>query len=1171
MIQLAPTMVEALGVYSVAAAVAMVSMAAGAILSQLPSRKMKGEGRSLMRAAFIGVFLISSIMAADFLISYATRLAGMPDWPSLLARARAFHDSGMLTLEVTGAFAMVFGMALAVLDILLRFTLIGTLIAHLVFAIAFSVLLVFAVIGIFLALGGAMLMLAAGIAGYAYIFVAAGVAMVSLKYLRPLAISLVVFGLALYYGVPLVLGYSHPVAVAPLDDEARAAVVLSLTNASVPARLVVSTHDGDIPLFFGYAKMNSTVTVRDVPLNSTLIANITGSRRPGRGDVSYNFTYGRFHNETYEIRAVVLGPGQQPRAIITPHETWSQLYRNTSVIYIWYRGLLLPGPSAEEQRSIRRTLDQSPTLLTPITNPGEGTDPLSAMASGLKMLVDALRGKTETDYFRLVFERGPLITIRAPTSRPLNYNVTSMVLYDEEKYRTWTELGRQHPYGNPYQVERVYRHNYTVPRRSYECWLERTEERYDPVTNTTYTVPIYKARAVYTYGSLEPLSIARYNETPVEVVSLGAWDDFGYLRFWRPSTNGSGEPPSSDSYVTYRLDEGSATYPLGKQLILGTAPLILKMNVEANRTAEWPRTLGEMADQVRGNVGRQEGYERVIEEPNQTVVLHPDGPGFLELRVIHVRQVEREEEYRCPSMPLRLNGTARVTLTSPNAPAWDPYAAGAFNWTEYSRAASYSLLDDGPVPTLSGPQPMDPRALHNMYEEDPRDAHSRSSGVSARGLMPGLTGSALELLKSIIGITIVVVGADAVSGLVGGASLSSAFVQTFSASTVASALSRLRPLAFFGGNPILKRVEDAPSRAWRSLEKNLLRHARDQIEQRKMRAFASGDRATLRRVAAFQESYRRYVGISRLQPLARLWKATPPGWIDVALSRVRGGRYSLVGRYDAALSQARDQLSRRISALLPEEGARLGHVWSLSGGKWVFRGEAREALRSLKERHGWKGVVASLALSDGRKAVLTSLTGLPTKISRSFLAFGLDAPMAKRRVGIEHLEVRGRRIPYLSTDRASLIGTTVSEAAASKRVLGGEGGSSATSPQQGAPAPSPTPPDVFEARAGAEPPSGAASASSSEPRGSSLGEVAGLRPHTLEADYRDGYVIRREDGTEIRLSEDLRVGRRSLSDYVPEPADRGERETYWRIESAGFERRDSWDGLWGERRGEKKR
>jgi hypothetical protein len=83
--------------------------------------------------------------------------------------------------------------------------------------------------------------------------------------------------------------------------------------------------------------------------------------------------------------------------------------------------------------------------------------------------------------------------------------------------------------------------------------------------------------------------------------------------------------------------------------------------------------------------------------------------------------------------------------------------------------------------------------------------------------------------------------------------------------------------------------------------------------------------------------------------------------------------------------------------------------------------------------------------------------------------------------------------------------------------------------------------------------------------------VAGLRPHTLEADYRDGYVIRRADGTEIRLSEDLRFERRSLSDYVPEPADSGGRETYWRIESAWFERRDSWDGLWGERRGEKKR
>lgn len=1130
MIQLTPTMVEALQCYSVAAAIAMASMAAGAILSQLPSRKMKSEGRSLMRAAFIGVFLISGIMAADFLISCAARLAGLPDWESLLARAKAFYDSGLTTLHVTAALAMIFGMALAVLDFLLRFTLIGTLIAHLAFAVAFSVLLAFAVIGVFLSLGGTMLMLAAGIAGYAYIFVAAGIAMVSLKYLRPVAVSLVVFGLAFYYGVPLILGYSNPATIAPLDDEARAAAVLSLTNASVPARLVVSSHDSDVPLFFSYVRMNSTVVIRDVPLNSTLVANITGTRGTGRGDVPYSFTYGRFHNETYEARTIVYGPHQPARTVITPRETWTQLYRNSSIMYVWYRGIILPGPGREEQEEIRRVLAQSPTLLTPMTDPREGTDAFSAMASGLKMIIDAVRGGTEADYYRLVFERGPRITIEAPTIRPLNYNATSMVLYDDGKYRTWTELGRQSASGEPYRIERTYRHEYNVPRSSYECWLERTEERHDPETNTTYTVPIYRARAVYSYASPEPLSIARYNGTPVEVVSLDAWDELGQLRFLRPDTDGSAEPPASESYASYDLEEGSAAYPAGKGLILGTAPLTLRMNVEASREAEWPRTLGEMADAVRGNVGRQEGAVRVLEEPSSTITLHPEGPDFLELRVVHVRRVEREEEYRCPSMPASIKGTARLTLTSPNAPAWDPYAAGALSWSEYSRAASYSLIDAGQIPRLSGPQPMDPRALHNMYEEDPRDAHARSGAVSARGLMPGLSGSALELLKSIIGVVIVVVGADAVSGLAGGASLSSAFIQSFSASTLSSALSKVRPLVFFKENPVLKGVEDAPSRAWRSLEKTLLRHARERIEQIRARAFASGDRATLRRAAAFEESYRRYAKLNRLQPLARLWKSTPPGWIDLALSKVGGGRYSIVGRYDAALSQAREQLSRRISTLLPEEGARLGHVWSLSGGKWVMVDEAHGAVESVRKRHGWKGVIASLALSDGRKAALTSLTGIPTKVSRSFLAYGLDAPMAKRAVGMERIEVHGREIPYPSAEKAFLIGTTVSEAVASRRVVGEED-------------------------------SGGAAA-----RESSLGEMAGLRPHTLEADYKEGYLIRREDGTEVRLSEGLMVERHSLSDYVPEPPSPGEGEAYWRMEAASFERRDSWDGLWGERR-----
>ncbi len=1118
MTQLTPTMVEAMQSYSVAAAIAMASMAAGAILSQLPSRRLKSEGRSLMRAAFIGVFLIAGIMSADFMISYATRLAGLPDWPALHQRAMGFYQSGLATLHVTGALAVVFGMALGVLDLLLRFTLIGTLLAHLAFAAAFSILLAFSVIGFFMALGGTFLMLVAGIASFAYLFVAAGVAMVSLKYLRPLAVSLVVFGLALYYGVPLLLGYSTPLTVAPMDDEARAAIVLSLTNNSVPVRLVVSSGDRDIPLFFSYARMNSTIIVRDVPLNSTLIANLTGRSGSGRGDVAYSFTYGRFHNETYEIRSVIISPRSPPMALVTPRESWSQLYRNTHVAYVWYRGLLLPGPPPEEQEGIRSVLAQSPTLLTPMVRIQEGADPFSAIASALGSLLKGI--ESEKDYFRRVFENGPRITVSAPSARPLNYNVTSMTLYEEGKYRTWTELGRGHPYGNPYQIERYYLHNYTVPRIEYECWLERVEERYDPITNTTERVEIYRARAVYAYGSHEPLSLARYNETPIEVVSLGAWDYFGYLRFWRPPTNGSGDPPASESFVTYEIRGGSEVYPKSKKLILGTSPLILRMNVEVEERAEWPRTLGEMADEVEGNVGRQEGPWRVLEEPNATVVLRPDGPEFLELRVIHYRVAEREEERRCPYMPIRMNATARVALTSPNAPAWDPYVAGHFNWTEYSRAGSYSL-SPGPTPYLTGPHGMDPRALHNMYEEDPRDPHARSSSVSMRGLMPGLTSSAIELLISFVAVLAVLVAADAVAGLAGGATLSSAIINPIMTASPVSALSRAWTL--FGPNPILKRVSDAPSRGWRSIEKALLRHARDRIESLKMRAAAAGDRETLRRAAAVDEAYRRYRRLGAMGPLVRLWKATPPGWVDMALSRIRGGTYSLVGRYDSAFTAARQQLARRISALLPEEGARLEHVWSLSGEKWIRRGEAREILAGIRERHGRLGVLASLALRDGRRALFTYITGIPLKVSRSFAAYGLDAPMARRSVGFEERSVLGRRVPLPSADRASLIGTTESEAVASKRAV---------------------------------------SAGSPKLEG---GDVVALRKHALEASYRS-VTLTREDGTRIDLS---RPGPRRLSDYVPgkaEPSPSDGGDSYWRVESAGFRRRDSWDGLWGEKK-----
>jgi hypothetical protein len=464
--QLNPADVNATGAYQLAMVLAMVSMGIGAILRFLPSRKWKSEGRDLMKTAFEAVLLASSLLTVEFILGYIKNFIGYPDWPRLLEVVKNLAQTGWVTLNTTAQWAFIFGLVVSALDILSKIVpVIATFVMHFFMAVAFSILSFFAALSVLLIVLSTSVIVIASMAAHAYLLVAAGIALFAWKHARSLGISFLVFGVALFYGLPVMLGFvqpAEPYAASP-DEEARAKMLLALTENSVPTKISVVSAGGK-PLFFSYISMNSSVLVKDVPLNSTLIANITGGPlRNEKGNVTYHFIYGRFYNESYPhfVRCTPNTDPNSPEEYICANfgidysrvkELRHQLYRNSTVQHVWYLGLLLPVRDNRVQVS-------GPSLMTPLI---EIPSNIFEIAGSLHRAFGGLR--SEDEYWEMVYGRSNPVRIEVPVVRELNQNVTAFVLYNETNYRSWREV----------EGKREYTHNYTIPRVSEHCWVSRT-------------------------------------------------------------------------------------------------------------------------------------------------------------------------------------------------------------------------------------------------------------------------------------------------------------------------------------------------------------------------------------------------------------------------------------------------------------------------------------------------------------------------------------------------------------------------------------------------------------------------------------------------------------------------------------------------------------------------
>ncbi|MEM2692992.1 MAG: hypothetical protein QXW56_05820 [Nitrososphaerota archaeon] len=998
--ELTPNSVSATGAYQLATALAMLSLGVGAILRSLPSRKWKAEGRDLMRSAFEAVLLGSSLLTAEFILGYVNRFLGIPRWDQLLQTVYALRDAGWASLQATSVLAVIFGTVVGALDILSKvIPVIMTFVMHFFMAVAFSVLSFFASLSVLMVVLSNTVVLVAAMASGAYLLVAAGIALFGLRHTRALGISLLVFGIALFYGLPVILGFVQPAEpyAASSDEQVRASLLLSLTEASVPTRISVLSGGGK-PLYFSYISMNSSVQLRNVPLNSSLVANLTGQSGEGIGNATYRFVYGRFYNESYprDIRCTGSLDPQSDYVCVDYGPDYSrvkelrhQLYRDSTVRHVWYLGLMLPVRD-------NRVQVQGPSLAEPMieipSNPFEVAGSLQAAFGGLR---------SEEQYWDMVYGRSEPVRIEVPVVRELNRNVTAFVLYNETNYRSWREL----------EGRREYIHNYTIPRVSYHCWVSRTEEYFDPSCNCTRTRTYYRARAEYLYETPPDERLALVLIPGTSVIPGIVWhsEDGG-------PAHGKSEP------VIYLSDP---SYPLSKGLILGYGPLSLRFNQGIVQLRKIPEPTNEAANRIRGNPGEGSGTERELQEPElKEVTLDPE----IEVWAIGIRHsrtiVTGEQEGSCPSTPSSIEAWSILGFRVSESEPWDPYREGVFRWEEYSRTGEYGYREPrsvGDAPSLGAFKPSDPRLVHRLYEEDPREPERNLERYDVPLLMRFGTPIAQ---MAYIGFAFVVTmaAADAATSLLGGHPLGLAGV----ARTIAGMAGGLKLLSPFGISRYPMFGRNMSERALRRLEERIWRDVKRQLEFMRARAMASRDDPKMK---ATLESIKDFFNVDRELRRAGRWKR---------VSRFFGGPGRLAWWvYNRARHGDPDRriefLERRrmevLSRLLPDQAVFLQELSNWRSGTRMTVEEAQALMSRIKDQakaqlgRGWfLFPLALLAHREGWVTLASSLVGRAGgKVTRGWALMGYDSPLAYRKLGIDWLRVGDRRLP-VPREKGSFVG-----------------------------------------------------------------------------------------------------------------------------------------------------
>jgi hypothetical protein len=1002
--ELNPADINATGAYALAMALAMISFGIGAILRFLPLRTWKSEGRDLMRTAFEAVLLGSSILTANFIINYVKGHLGIPDWKSLLEVIDKLIVAGWESLNQVAFLALIFGAIVGVLDFLSKIVpVIMTFVMHFFMAVSFSVLSFFAALSVILVVLSSAVKMAAALAAHAYLLIAAGIALFGWKHTRALGISLLVFGIASFYGLPVILGFVKPAVpyTTDPDEEARAKILLALTDSSVPTKITVVSGGGK-PLFFSYVKMNSSVPVTDVPLNSTLIANITGGPpRNGRGNVTFPFEYGRFYSEGYG-RIIVCTPNIDPNYpeenvcvdfgpdYSKVKELRHQLYRNSTVKYVWYLGLFLPVRD-------NRVQVEGPSLMKPLieipSNPFEIAGSLYRAFGGMR---------SEDEYWEMVYGRSKPVKLEVPVVRELNANVTAFVLYDETpviknnvswpKYVAWREIpGR-----------REYEHGYKIPKKYDYCVVTRTETYFDPSCNCTRTRYYYKRIVVYHYETWDnyipgdPMPGPKNDRLIAYVLP---WTEVvpKVLRYYDDG------PPGKSIVVPTVSATVNGSRAKEKGLILDYGPLRLKFNQGINRTKEIPEPTNKAADEVKGNPGKGSGTERELSEPREEVVLYPPGEFWL-IGISHTKIIESEEQAdSCPTLdaPPEIGGGAILGFDVKNAEPWDP--SPLFYWKEYGKTGEYAYIPprsyDKP-PALGAYKPSDPKLAHRFYEEDPREPETNLKKYDVPLIMR--FADPISQL-SLIGFAFIITyaAADAVTMWLGGRSLGLTAVAGIIAGKLGPGMKLQSPFSlsrypFFGkdmGKKAMKRLED---RIWGDV--------RAKLRQKEWEAKNRGDLATLRTIRDFYDIDRKARRVQLVKRLANALGGRNTWW---ALNKLSGGR----------LERHVDNLERRrheiLSRIMPDEAVVLQQLSRMKDEKRLTREEARQILSMIKDQAKaqlkWAWPLAFLGLLAHKEGMVTyrSLVfgRLGGKVPAAWAMFGYKMPMAQEKLGINWIKV----------------------------------------------------------------------------------------------------------------------------------------------------------------------
>jgi len=897
--ELTPEAVRATGAYSLAVAVCLLTFTISFLIWRLVplSRSTRAEARHTCMASLISLAILCTLLSAELMISLLNQSLGVPDWRSVLDRAPFIVKLGEYYLEFVRWALIPLIAAMAILGFLswvfLPAGFIITLV-HGVFQYAGLLLAMVGVVATLAMLLARVIQLIAVIAKHAYLLIAAGVAAFPVKWLRGLGVSLIIFGLVMFYGLPVALGMVQHSPSPALDEGelVRARLLDALNRRSVPVNLYVSDMEGR-PLPWSYLTMNSSVeyTYPSILRNYTLPP---GSHEVGRISeenltvARHDFTYTRFYNGSAVARAfepsgylpidilrvgiisVEALRGAHPLAVLKwPGLARTVLYADTTVERLWYMGL--------EFNATPRQLHVSPGVDM------ERPDP-------------ALKSINSTqEYYDYIYSRSPIVAVQAPTIDSLNLNSTAIALYSNESYRFVERLGKG---------DYLFRFNLT--RVSYHCWVSRVENVTDPETNETRTTKYYRAMAAY------------YGEAPEEIYTAHL-----------PGL----VPDPRASIASYRALDGGGLDPglgigsappgalLSKGLIIGYGPLELE---EAYRIEERFEGLGESQVRAAEEAGYLPGevvpegqglVAHIVEKPRK-VALSPD-PAILYYRPHgSATRVSGEREGSCPSLPGHIPVEVEVRLEADQSPAWSPMPLMAWEPMEKAGDRSYHILyeQDPKHPQLEAP---------NMYRS-PLDA-----ALGGVGLVP-LVG---EMIKWGFAIAIPLMIADAASSLLGGYSFAGTLLSA--GKQLAGALVSRMGLGISSFTRARPSVSNLLRRPRALLEEQLL----VKLQQERIRAWKEGD--TLKAAYA-------------ARALTRYRRARSAPRISLALAEKRIGGLAIPWpRVIHPRAELMSQFNRDASKLFPEEASLLQKL-SSPGNVRVDRAEAVRLLeKSLRE--GWAG------------------------------------------------------------------------------------------------------------------------------------------------------------------------------------------------------------------------